>query len=308
MPTGVRQLVRFIYVGIHDFGGIFSKFVVEKPSIFEDVNALYKSQQAITLDMKLTQPKSDMPFSIYVQTNENNIAGSLFQRDEHGKAFFITLINHRFPDSVKAKEENIKKLYRIYFIVKRYKNILFGRPIISDPEIKTILSRHRDAIYLLPLLGKWATLIGCFRMQYGNGGDREPKKLIDFLVKYDLIPLKAVKKQVLKKEVIPLVEAGNVVEKAQLYRLNSIKLSLMEYADTISGTIKNIEILRANDALCKKITNELKEAPKENSDFILEGNKLLRIVEDERVFVGPTRALSAGRDYGLPQALPPPRC
>ncbi len=65
--------------------------------------------------------------------------------------------------------------------------MLFGRAIKINKELGTILSRHKDSAYISPLIGKWLVFINCFTVTQLDD-EREPKKLLDFLAKYEMVP------------------------------------------------------------------------------------------------------------------------
>ncbi len=240
----------------------FQKLLSKNPPYkIDSVAPLHALKQMIELDIELMQPLSNQPFYIYVETMPDHLAACIYQRNELGRPFIITLANHRFQCAIRPKSDEIKKLYSIYFILKRYKDLLFGRKVVLGRNIRTIISNNREAIYLSPMLGKWLTLIQCFEIVFIENTP-EPKKLLEFLIKYEMLPLTGNSEvgNSLEGQVGLLedpIEQPSPVVRAQLARLSVLKLSETEYADTITSLAKNLVAHQKNDIFCQKITKAM---------------------------------------------------
>ncbi len=205
----------------------------------------------------------------------------------------MTMINHKFKNQILAKEADLKKLYGIYPVLKRCKDLLFGRAIKINKELGTIFSRHKDSAYLSPLIGKWLVFINCFSVTQLDQ-ENEPKKLLEFLAKYQMIP-----GSYDDPDQDDLTLLGNTVEadeESQNPRVlpitAPIKLQDTEYAQTIATVIQNIEEHQANDSFCMKTITNLKEKCYDgvNHSFMIKGAKLFKIIDDGHLLVLPQYA------------------
>ncbi len=266
------------------------------PYVLDGPDKLYRLEEAVNMDITLTQPRSELPFYVFIQNNSRDIAGLIFQRDENGKCFVITMVNHRLPRIIIVKDEDLRKLYGLYHVLKRYKDILFGRVVVVDSKMMTVLKRHREAMYLSPLLGKWLVLIQCFALKYVEGDRREPEKLLGFLQTHRIIPPKSLGQTKAIAEDLPVVEPINVVEKAKLFRLNTLKLNETEYAETITTVVKNIEGHQKNDLKnCRRNQKRIKGTPRVQT----RGRQI--ISGDRRcASLGIARTFSTRYHHGLP--------
>ncbi len=236
----------------------FQKLLTRNPPYkICSVEPLYALKRAIELDIELTQPLSQLPFYIFIEVRPGHLAVCVYQHNEKGKPFVITMANHKFPNAVLTKSDDMKKLYSTYFMLKRYKDLLFGRKIVLGRGIKIIISNNREAIYLSPMLGKWLTLVQCFELSFVENTP-EPKQLLEFLTKYEMLSL--VETPIPEKGSGGLYEPAenpitgvNPVERAQLARLCTLKWSETEYSDTIATLIKNLAAHQGNDVFCQKI-------------------------------------------------------
>ncbi len=273
------------------FQSLLSK---NSPYVIDDAEKLISLEKTIELDITPSQPKSDLPFPIFVHTNDTNSAGCIFQRNEEGWLFIMTMINHKFKDQVFAKEADIKKLYAIYHTLKRYKALLFGRVIKINKELGTILSSHKDSAYISPLIRKSLVFINCFTVTQLDD-ETEPKKLREFLTKYEMIPAGNYD----GPNQDDLILLGDTVladegswNPCVLPITAPIKLQDMEYAKTITTVIQNIEEHQANDAFYMKTINDLKEKSNEDIDqsSVVEGAKVFKIFDVNQLLVLPQHA------------------
>ncbi len=277
---------------VEPFQALLSK---NPPYSVDGAEKLYKLEEAIKLDIRLSQPKSDWSFYIFTQTNDTNLAGCIYQRDEEGRLSVMTMVNHKFKDQILAKGMDIKEFYSIYYVLKRYKDLLFGRPIKIAKEVGTILSPHKDSTYLSPLLGKWLVFLNCFSLS-DIEEPIQPKKLIDFLIKYHMVP--GIYDSRSPEELFEGEETTKAEEWPKPDHLLTLRtpvsLKDTEYAETIDSIIKNIEEHQANDNFCAKITRALKQNKhdKNHELFELEGMKLHRKVDGNKLLVLPRHMLS----------------
>ncbi len=95
---------------IEPFQSLLSK---NPPYIIDDAEKLITlKKKKIRLDITRSQPKSDLPFHIFVQTNDTNSVGLSFKGMRKGGSLSWPWY-HKFKDQVLAKEADIKKLYAI---------------------------------------------------------------------------------------------------------------------------------------------------------------------------------------------------
>ncbi len=257
------------------------------PYVIDNVQTLKKVEEAIKLKIVLNQPLSDLPFSLFVQASEKFISGCVYQRDSQGQPLITTMVNHRLPDLVLVKDKGLQKLYALYYILKRYKDVLFGRLIKVNKELATILSRHRDSIYLSPVLGKWLSLLNCFAIKFDEGDNKEPEKLIEFLEKYNLLGPREQPDEAdnwgSRKEPSCPVGLSRLCALTTPLTLNDVAL-----AQTMTNFIQNISGHQENDPYCAKVLKQLNGDQHDPlSEFVVQEGKLYKKYEGSQLLVLP---------------------
>ncbi len=263
------------------------------PYVVHGAEKLYKLQDAIKLDIKLTQPISNFPFYIFIKTNDLNLAGCIYQRDSEGRVFVITMMNHAYKDQILAKEPDVKKLYSFYYVVKRYKDLLFGHELKFSKHFEVILSWHKESAYLSPLLGKWLVFLNCFVTSYEED-QLQPKCLIDFLTKYHIIPGTLESQSPREPFVDDSIAAAEEWPNKCLAVATAPPIALKDtqYAQTIQTILRNIREHQDNDEFCQKIKRSLdKDAdPDKTPQFSVEEAKLYKNFDDYKLLVLPQHA------------------
>ena len=90
-------------------------------------------------DFKLHQPLFGQPIYLHFVCADAWVTGCIFQRSDTGEPLVITMFSSRFPVSVLIKVPELKQYYSLYFVLKRYKDLLYNQKIVVNRTFSGIV-------------------------------------------------------------------------------------------------------------------------------------------------------------------------
>jgi ribonuclease HI len=240
--------------------------------------AYYELKREFFRDFELKQPKFGEPFYLVLCLVDNSMAGSLFQNDDEGRANIITMVNCRLPVTMSEKPKIVKVLYSLYYVLKRYKDLLLGYRIKLG--VKTLAALHtvRDFVEVNGVCAKWYVFINSFNIDPEGYESGRFEDTFQVLRQFELIAQMADCEPACSffepdNESCEVAECNSLSERWERIRI-AVTGADHDVSELLYNLFENIEAHQKTDPFCSKILNQVRKD--ENPKFCVENGKLYK--------------------------------
>ncbi len=193
-----------------------------------------------------------------------------------------------------SKINELRLYYSLYFVLKRFKDLLVGRKIILESRVGAIVTKYKESTEVNPNIGKWYVTIHSFDIEFSASDNKEfagIMKLIhnfaDIAVNKLQIPFctiddinlmtSTLKHEPTKQRSLTIPWYDNAVFAMDQCQLRGVDRGLGE---VLRDILKAIGTHQAADPFCQKVMQELRNNSLSLS-FIIESGTLYKLTKDE---------------------------
>jgi ribonuclease HI len=227
----------------------------------------YQLKDYFLRDLPLMQPNYSRPLNILFSLREGHMSGAICQRDSEGRLGVIIFFNAKYPDTVLTKINDIKKYYSLYFVLHRFKDLLFGRRILIEKEVSRIVQYYREAVEFSKPLAKWYIVINSFEIDSMSEGDEKFNDLINDIEKH------------CKRPQLTSIDTSGPMEGICMARPQTIRGVDESLSKELYDIICSIEQHQRNDKYCERIMRDVSRNLSVNK-FIIREDCLYKFTKD----------------------------